>query len=114
MYKSNLDVYLITAYLSSGLNYNYIIVSWGPLSTPEPAFLTADLYFLVVGNVPIVARRVTDFIEFLSKNEYLTPGQIHMVGHSLGSHISGLTGLYLQQELKSNITRITGMNFKNF
>jgi len=76
---------LFSAFLASGLQYNIIVVSWGALSTPLPPQLTAELYFLVVGNVPIVAERLTEFIIFLKQQNAVDIENLYLIGHSLGN-----------------------------
>jgi pimeloyl-ACP methyl ester carboxylesterase len=93
-------------------------VDWSPLAS-GPLLLYPVAYLLVVKNsIPIVAQRVADFIGFLRANNYTTPNKIHVVGHSLGAHVSGLTGKLVQEGVYSNndtqtlnkIGRISGLD----
>jgi len=98
------------AYLAAGLYTNHIVVDWGKLSIALPPEVTSAMYKPVVANVPIVAQRIADFISFLVQNGKIQPSNIRLIGHSLGSHISGLIGLHTQTNFPGKlIDRITGM-----
>ncbi|OXA50639.1 Hepatic triacylglycerol lipase [Folsomia candida] len=109
-YLSEMSQIVKNAYLSSHFHYNYIVVDWEKLGNPQPPELTSSLYFLAVKNVPIVAQRVAEFVSWLKDSGFLVLDQIHMVGHSLGAHVSGLAGRNLQAWHNSEkIFRITGV-----
>ncbi|XP_035710285.1 lipase member H-A-like [Folsomia candida] len=110
-YLSEMSQIVKNAYLSSHFHYNYIVVDWEKLGNPQPPELTSSLYFLAVKNVPIVAQRVAEFVSWLKDSGFLVLDQIHMVGHSLGAHVSGLAGRNLQAWHNSEkIFRITGLD----
>ncbi|CAL8103116.1 unnamed protein product [Orchesella dallaii] len=96
------------AFLASTLQYNIIIVSWGALSTPLPAELTSSLYTLVIANVPIVGRRLAEFIIFMKDQNAFNIENLYLIGHSLGSHVSGLAGMNIKEWTDQQIPRITG------
>jgi pimeloyl-ACP methyl ester carboxylesterase len=104
-----------SAYLASPLNYNFIAVDWGRLSGNNPSafsnqyVLIAPLIYtqVVESSIPIVANRTTQFIQFLNLN----PALVHIVGHSLGSHVSGLVGSnYQANNGGKKFARITGLD----
>ncbi|XP_021958488.2 lipase member H [Folsomia candida] len=93
---------------------NVIIVDWGALSgsgTPIPnqeALL--QTYVKVLPNIGPVGRRVAQFLHFLKVNKAISSSQVHIVGHSLGSHISGAAGSWAQRDFNDTIARITGLD----
>lgn len=78
---------------------NLIIVDWGKLAQPP-------WYNDAAKNTHLVGVKVARFIEFLVAQGTLSD-QMHVIGHSLGSHVAGFAGSNL-----NNITlsRITGMH----
>ena len=65
---------------------------------------------MAVNNVPIVGKRVANFTEWIVSNNATSYDKIHMVGHSLGSHVSGEAGWNIQiQTNGSKIGRVTGI-----
>jgi pimeloyl-ACP methyl ester carboxylesterase len=105
---------VMPAYLASSLNYNYIVVDWGllsanaPITNPSQQLESPTFYPRVVSiSIPIVANRTTQFIQFLNLN----PALVHIVGHSLGSHVSGLVGSnYQANNGGKKFARITGLD----
>lgn len=64
------------------------------------------IYSWVVGQVSGVGNYVGRFVNFLV-DQGLSPSEIHLIGHSLGAHVSGFAG----KELSSNghkAARVTG------
>ena len=53
-----------------------------------------------------MARKLADFLTVLSTTANISLNSIHLIGHSLGSHISGYTGKFLN----GKIGRITGVD----
>ncbi len=109
----------VTAYLEAGFpkNSNIIAVDWGKLSGTEMNLDMAlvqnleslPLYNAVVPNVPVVGRRLAEFLVFLQKNGELSgPDRVHLIGHSLGAHVSGMAGMYYNQTTGTALGRITG------
>lgn len=109
--SSEMPQVLKNAFFQSNLSLNVIVVDWGPLSFPLPPEQTAWLYHLVPPNVPIVAKRVAEFILFLQKANFINKlDDIYMIGHSLGAHVAGLAGRQIYLETGSKIGRITGLD----
>ena len=90
-------LFFITAYLSIG-DFNIIGVDWGALC-PSP------LYFAAVENVRPVGEFLGQFIEFLVQEAQANLNSFHVIGHSLGAQVAGLTG---QSITSGQVQRITG------
>ncbi|XP_017889797.1 pancreatic triacylglycerol lipase-like isoform X2 [Ceratina calcarata] len=88
---------LIDAYLLHE-DVNVIVVGWGALA--------AEVYPLAVNNTRRVGNFLGDFLEFLSRESSLEFKDVHISGHSLGSHVAGFAGAYLD----GRIGRITGLD----
>lgn len=71
------------------------------------------LYPFIVDNVATVGEYVGDFIVFLKNNSAIyTLDQVHVLGFSLGAHVSGIAGWTVQNRTDGEkIARITGNNF---
>ncbi|KAB0794803.1 hypothetical protein PPYR_11642 [Photinus pyralis] len=67
------------------------------------------LYANSYANAPAVAR---DFGKFLCSliECGINPGDVHVVGYSLGAQIAGVAGAYVQQHCGVSIGRITGLD----
>jgi len=121
-YTTQFPVYPRNAYLQAGFanTTNLIVVNWGKLSSaknnepfPIPvvgAILDLPLYKEAVDNVYVVGKRVQEFLVWLESNKFLTPGgeSIHLLGQSLGAHVSGMAGHYYKNVTRKRIHRITG------
>ncbi|XP_076546775.1 endothelial lipase isoform X2 [Osmia lignaria lignaria] len=88
---------LIDAYLLHE-DVNVIVVGWG--------ILAADIYPLAANNTRRVGEFLGDFLEFLNHESNLEYKDVHISGHSLGSHVAGFAGAYLD----GRIGRITGLD----
>jgi len=86
-------------YLKAGFaaTANIIAVDWEKLSgswSPIDLSLIGDLedlplYAEVMKNVPVVGKRIQEFIVFLQDNGKLSgPEQVHLVGQGIGANIS--------------------------
>jgi len=98
---------------SSGKSVSVILVDWSILATPM-AYENLENYVY-----DYAARNSIDVGEFLGKclaelsNKFDIPGmQIHLVGHSLGSHLMGKAGRSFQQHQKNHelIGRLSGLD----
>jgi len=88
--------------LNTSLEYNYIAVDWSLLAY-SPTYLYPAVYADVVKwNIPTVAKRVCDFINFLKVSNYTRLDLIHVIGHSLGAHVSGWAGKLIQDKSASS------------
>lgn len=75
-----------------------VSVDYGPLAK-EPCYLQA------VSNLKTVAKCVAQLIDSLMQNIY-TKDDIHIIGFSLGAHVSGMIANYVQTKL----AHITGLD----
>lgn len=77
---------------------NVISVDW------EAGSLTAG-YYVIQARVPEVGEDISKLINFLLSQTPLRSKDFHIIGHSLGAHIAGFAGKYMN----GSIGRITGM-----
>lgn len=75
------------------------MVGWG--------ILAADPYPTAANNTRRVGEYLGTFLDFLSRESNLEYKDVHMCGHSLGSHVAGFAGAFLE----GRIGRITGIDF---
>ena len=69
------------AYLRAG-DYNVIVVDWSSIANL--------VYSAAAGNVPKIAERVTEMLNYLKAEFGLNFSTTQLVGHSLGAHVAGL------------------------
>ncbi|PIO32634.1 hypothetical protein AB205_0163660, partial [Aquarana catesbeiana] len=62
------------------------------------------LYSIAANNIRVVGAEVAYFVDILQKNFGYSPANVHVIGHSLGSHAAGEAG-----KRKRGIGRITGL-----
>jgi len=68
-------------------------------------------YGFAVKNVPLVGKRVGEFVHFLMQNGAVKSlEQIHLLGFSLGSHVSGNAGNTLRELTGQIPARISGLD----
>ncbi|XP_021957052.1 endothelial lipase isoform X2 [Folsomia candida] len=96
---------------------NYIVVDWSRLSRPGHTDLIEPLVYpvvypaIVVRNVPTVSKGISEFLQFLVDSGQTEWSQVHIVGHSLGAHISGYVGDIVQDNNDGEkVGRITGLD----
>ncbi|XP_072023681.1 pancreatic lipase-related protein 2-like [Amphiura filiformis] len=86
------------AFLHEG-DYNVILVDWtGGSSNP--------LYVKSVQNAKIAGRELGSLLMSLNQTMALSPEGVHMIGMSLGAHVAGHAGEFLD----GKISRITGLD----
>nr|KAG5709788.1 hypothetical protein BaRGS_032612 [Batillaria attramentaria] len=71
------------ALLAQG-DYNVILVEWKDGA--------ATLYGQATANTRIVGAQIAQLIEYLQNTTNAKPGDMHIIGHSLGSHVAGYAG----------------------
>ena len=76
---------------------NTISVDWGGGSLP--------LYSQAAANTRLVGLEVARVVNKLIKDHGVKPADVHMIGHSLGSHIAGYAG-----ERIEGLGRISGLD----
>ncbi|XP_042235179.1 pancreatic triacylglycerol lipase-like isoform X2 [Homarus americanus] len=84
------------AFLSYG-DYNVIRVNWGDGSLP--------MYFQATANTRVVGLEIAYLVNFFISEYGVDPANVHLLGHSLGSHVSGYAG-----EKIKNLGRISGLD----
>lgn len=90
--------FCVSAYLKE-YDYNIIIVDWSKEAH--------SMYQTARKDVPAVGHTVALFIDKLAHQTGLRLAELHLVGHSLGAHISGVAGLSVKS---GRIMRVTGEN----
>lgn len=93
--------YFKNEYLSKG-DYNVIMVDW---SKPASA-----LYPLSAVYTTDVGKYVGELIVDLHKTYNISLTNVHLIGHSLGAHISGYAGKYVKEQTGIQIGRITALD----
>lgn len=82
--------------------WNVLVVDWSPLSH--------NLYILAKSSNKNVAQKLTDLIVFLREIGAVKLSTLHLIGHSMGAHISGIVGLTIKNKYDEKISRITGLD----
>ncbi|XP_046392727.1 pancreatic triacylglycerol lipase-like isoform X2 [Ischnura elegans] len=80
---------------------NVVTVDWVGGSGPP--------YTQAVSNIRLVGVMTAHLIKLMMEEAGVNPVKIHLIGHSLGSHVSGYIGLQMK-EFGARIGRITGMD----
>lgn len=78
-----------------------ITVDWGKVAE-------SVLYNRARSGVTPVGEYTAKFVDFLVDEVGVSPDDIHLVGHSLGAHVCGVTG---ESVMSGQLTRITGKLF---
>ncbi|XP_017488892.1 PREDICTED: phospholipase A1-like [Rhagoletis zephyria] len=97
-YESALNPQIRDAFLSNG-KYNIISVDWSDKATSN--------YVTSKSKVSEVGKQVAAMIDFLYKEGGLSFDTLHVIGHSLGAHISGFAGKNVKN---GRIQQITGLD----
>lgn len=98
---------------------NVVSVDWNKLTASIFEYpLNFASYFETLQNVPVVAKSVAEFINKMTNWGIPGPSGVHLVGHSLGTHVAGATGSRAQKLFGGQkLARITGLDvagpFKN-
>ncbi|CAB3258096.1 unnamed protein product [Arctia plantaginis] len=95
--SSDFNVQLISAYLDAE-DVNVIMVDWSEGAAPN--------YLIAMNNVIKSADHVGKFVKWLLD---ITGGDInnyHIIGHSLGAHLAGIVGRYLD----GKVPYLTGLD----
>jgi len=85
-------------------------VDWGRLAEPQLGSISAALYGVVVNNVQRAGKRVGNFLLWLNKETDVDLTSAHLVGHSLGSHVSGWAGKTVLEATEKPVARITALD----
>lgn len=101
----------------SGSAFNVVLVDWEPLGKPNVEGDMEGLFYrLAVSNVPVVGKRVGEFIQFLIENGVVgSLRDVHIIGFSLGAHVAGNAGNTLKEFNAGQAPfRVTGYDEHNF
>ncbi|XP_013067234.1 inactive pancreatic lipase-related protein 1-like [Biomphalaria glabrata] len=78
-------------------DYNIIVVDWSRGNLPP--------YTQATANTRVVGAQIAELVKELIRTKGVTAADFHIIGHSLGSHISGYAG-----ERIPGLARITGLD----
>ncbi|CAG7834463.1 unnamed protein product [Allacma fusca] len=67
-------------------------------------------YFPPARNTEIVGNLTGALVQFLVQNMGANVKDFHLIGHSLGAHVMGYTGRFVQEKLGMSVARITGLD----
>lgn len=76
---------------------NVMVTDWSPGAKKS--------YIKAVGNTRLVGAQVSMFVDFILEKTAVTTDRIHLIGHSLGSHVAGYIGSRIP-----GIARITALD----
>lgn len=87
------------AYLDQS-DLNVIVFDWGKIADNV-------IYLVPMQSVPLIAKYVSEFFNYLIDNYDVNLKDVHFIGHSLGAHISGHAARRIR---KGKIGRVTGLD----
>ncbi|XP_035707593.1 pancreatic lipase-related protein 2 isoform X2 [Folsomia candida] len=103
--------FLKNAYLASNEPGNTILVDWGLLSTPRGRDAIILRYPIVALHIPIVAKRIAQFITNYCQEGLIDPENVHLIGQSLGAlGVVGEAGTETRKLSGIPVARITGLD----
>ncbi len=92
---------LKTSLLKSGNVSTVIITDWKK-GAAAPWYRKASV------NTQVVGRQIAYLVNHLKTSRGIDPAQVHLLGFSLGAHVSGYAGKFSQSEYKWKFGRISG------
>ncbi|KAM5172648.1 LOW QUALITY PROTEIN: hepatic triacylglycerol lipase [Mantella aurantiaca] len=91
---------MASTFKSSKKQINVIIADW---------LTSAHVHYAVaVQNTRFIGLEIAEFLEWLELSVQLPRNNVHLIGYSLGAHVSGFAGSYMNGSNK--IGRITGLD----
>lgn len=91
------------AYLDETEDINIVCVDWGELAGDNN-------YLRSVAATQHVGKNVATVIEHMVVKHNANINDFHVIGHSLGAHTAGYTGMFIQNGIGKKIGRITGLD----
>ncbi|XP_057580466.1 hepatic triacylglycerol lipase isoform X2 [Hippopotamus amphibius kiboko] len=79
---------------------NVGLAEWIPLANNH--------YTVAVRNTRLVGQEIAALLQWLEESVQFSPSNVHLIGYSLGAHVSGFAGSYMSG--KHKIGRITGLD----
>lgn len=79
-----------------------ILIDWEKGAVPP--------YTQAVANIRLVGAITSHIIHLLAEEVGINLKKVHIIGHSLGSHIAGYAGFYLQKDFGLKLGRISGLD----
>ncbi|XP_014288154.2 pancreatic triacylglycerol lipase, partial [Halyomorpha halys] len=83
-------------------DYNVVATGWSPISRFE--------YIITTFRVPQVGIVMGNMVTRLLKLQLTTVDQVHLIGHSLGSHVVGTAGGFVRDSGYGKVARVTGLD----
>lgn len=93
----------LTALLMSGVT-NVVVVDWSVLADDADDSALTAYHHVRDHGVAAAANQAAQWLRMVIENRGIRPSDIHLVGFSLGAHVTGIIG----QNLNSSVGRITG------
>uniref|UniRef100_A0A2P2I6H1 Pancreatic lipase-related protein 2-like n=2 Tax=Hirondellea gigas TaxID=1518452 RepID=A0A2P2I6H1_9CRUS len=93
---------LVGELLRSASNSNVVVLHWAKGSSVS--------YTQAIANLRVVARQLAYFLHTLQNVLGFPMSSLHLIGHSLGAHLAGIAGTYMQDVYSTKLHRITGLD----